>query len=80
MYLIELDETNRLSLISSFYLKPSQSYSQKTTFVIDQRDVTRIVLIKLYLNLMFLVELDERNIFFDYCLLPSPTVFPPEPK
>ena len=80
MYLIELDETNRLSLISSFYLKPFQSYSQKTTFVIDQRDVTRIVLIELYLNLMFLVELDERNIFLDYCLLPSPTVFLPEPK
>ena len=33
MYLIELDETNRLSLISSFYLKPFQSYSQKTIFV-----------------------------------------------
>ena len=33
MYLVELDETNRMSLISSFYLKPFQSYSQKTIFV-----------------------------------------------
>ena len=33
MYLIELDETNRLSEISLFYLNPFQSYSQKTIFV-----------------------------------------------
>ena len=64
MYLIELDETNRLSLISSFCLNPFQSYSQKTIFVNRSKghnshdswsnhDKTY----------MFLVELDERNIF-----------------
>ena len=80
MYLIELDETNRLSLISSFYLNPFQSYSQKTIFVNRSKGHNSHIVGQIIIKPMFLVELDERNIFLEYCLLPSVKVFPPEPK
>ena len=76
MYLVELDETNRLSPISLFYLKPFQSYSQKTIFVNRSKGhnshiVGRIISKPIVAD----VELVERNIFLVYCLLPSGTVF-----
>ena len=63
MYLIELDETNRLSLISSFYLNPFQSYSQKTIFVNRSKGHNSHIVGQIIIKPMFLVDL-MRGTFF----------------